>query len=189
EILIPAEGYRIREKEQEDLKAVRKNSVSKYQEPDRASGNLTDEKIRVRELQPDEFPAADTFWVEYHETTGDPATDRIFAVFSGDRIVSLARCRRHPDGMDVDGIYTPEEDRLNGYSRLAVGALVEACHNDDLYMHAVRHLIGFYTKQGFIPIAEKELPPTIRERYVWAGGNLEGAEVQPMYRKAGLFAD
>jgi N-acetylglutamate synthase-like GNAT family acetyltransferase len=90
--------------------------------------------------------------------------------------------------MDVDGIFTPAEYRRKGYSRLAVGALVEACHNDDLYMHAVRHLVGFYTKQGFISIEEKELPPTIRERYVWAGGNLEGAEVQPMRRKAGLFS-
>jgi GNAT superfamily N-acetyltransferase len=149
--------------------------------------NFPEKETRVRELRSDEFPAADKCWVEYHDTTGDPATDRIFAVFSGNFIVSLARCRRHPDGMDVDGIFTPVEHRKKGYSELAVGALVEACHNDNLYMHAVRHLIGFYAKQGFIPIAEKELPPTIRERYVWAGGNLEGAEVQPMYRKACLF--
>jgi len=148
-----------------------------------------DTKIRVRELRADEFPAADKTWVEYHETTGDPATDRIFAVFSRDRIVSLARCRRHPDGMDVDGIFTPVEYRRKGYSRLAVSALVEACHNDNLYMHAVRHLTGFYATMGFVPIEEKELPPTIRERYLWAGGNLEGAEVQPMFRKAGLFPD
>jgi GNAT superfamily N-acetyltransferase len=91
--------------------------------------------------------------------------------------------------MDVDGIFTPAEHRRKGYSRLAVSALVEACHNDDLYMHAVRHLVGFYAEQGFFPIEEKVLPPTIRERYVWAGGNLEGAEVQPMLRKAGLFSD
>jgi GNAT superfamily N-acetyltransferase len=152
----------------------------------REGTTMTGETI-VRELKADEFPAADTCWVEYHETPGDPATDRIFAVFSGAQIVSLARCRRHTDGMDVDGIFTPEEHRRKGYSRIAVSALVEACHNDDLYMHAVRHLIGFYTKQGFVPIEEKKLPATIRERYVWAGGNLEGAEVQPMYRKAGLF--
>ena len=150
-------------------------------------GAGTQGKPIVRELRSDEFPAADRIWVEYHETTGDPATDRIFAVFSGNRIVSLARCRRHMDGMDVDGIFTPADDRRNGFSRLAVEALVEACHNDNLYMHAVRHLTGFYAKQGFTPIPEKELPPTIRERYVWAGGNLEGAEVQPMCRKAGFF--
>ncbi|MFA4824646.1 MAG: GNAT family N-acetyltransferase [Methanoregula sp.] len=174
--------------EQDGINAIRRTGVNTSQETLQKNGNHKEKKISVRELKADEFPVADKCWVEYHDTTGDPATDRIFAVFSGDLIVSLARCRRHPDGMDVDGIFTPDKHRRKGYSRLAVGALVEACHNDDLYMHAVRHLIGFYTKQGFIPIAEKELPQTIRDRYVWAGGNLEGAEVQPMYRKAGLFS-
>lgn len=173
--------------EQNGIIAIKQNGVNITQGPLQNKENLPEKKISVRELRSDEFHAADKSWVEYHDTTGDPATDRIFAVFSGDLIVSLARCRRHPDGMDVDGIFTPVEYRKRGYSELAVGALVEACHNDNLYMHAVRHLIGFYAKQGFIPIAEKELPPTIRERYLWAGGNLEGAEVQPMYRKAGLF--
>jgi hypothetical protein len=37
-----------------------------------------------------------------------------------------------------------------------------------------------------VPIPETDLPPTIRERYTWAAGNLEGAEVQPMVRKAGI---
>jgi GNAT superfamily N-acetyltransferase len=167
----------------------RKTGMNVSQDMLPGDGNHVEKKISVRELRADEFPAADTIWMEYHETTGDPTTDRIFAVFSGEQIVSLARCRRHKDGMDVDGIFTPEEYRRKGYSRLAVGALVEACHNDDLFMHAVRHLIGFYSRHGFLPIAEKELPQTIRERYVWAGGNLEGADVQPMHRKAGLFSD
>ncbi len=174
--------------EQDVIAPIMKNRVNISKDTQQGDVNRTVKKIIVRELKRDEFPAADKCWVDYHDTTGDPATDRVFAVFSEGRIVSLARCRRHPDGMDVDGIFTPVEDRLKGYSQLAVGALVEACHNDDLYMHAVRHLIDFYKKQGFIPIEEKELPPTIRERYVWAGGNLEGADVQPMYRKAGLFS-
>jgi GNAT superfamily N-acetyltransferase len=174
---------------QDEITATGKNSLQVTRETVRMGVNHPDRKISVRELKANEFPAADKIWVEYHETTGEPATDRIFAAFSGELIVSLARCRRHPDGMDVDGIFTPEEHRRKGYSRLAVDALVEACHNDDLYMHAVRHLIGFYARLGFVPIDEKMLPPTIRERYLWAGGNLEGAEVQPMYRKAGLFPD
>jgi hypothetical protein len=53
-------------------------------------------------------------------------------------------------------------------------------------MHAVRHLVPFYQSFGFLSIAERELPQTIRERYVWAAGNLEGADVQPMRRKAGI---
>lgn len=174
---------------QDEITATGKNNLPVTRESVQRDGNNPDMKIIVRELRANEFPAADKIWVEYHETTGEPTTDRVFAAFSGELIVSLARCRRHPDGMDVDGIFTPEEHRRKGYSRLAVGALVEACHNDDLYMHAVRHLIGFYATMGFVPIDEKELPPTIRERYLWAGGNLEGAEVQPMYRKAGLFPD
>jgi len=140
----------------------------------------------TRELRSVEFPLANQVWIAYHETTGDPRTDRVFAVFLDGKIVSLARCRHHPDGWEADGIFTPLEHRKNGYSRLVVGALVEACHNDELYMYAVRHLTGFYAQFGFEPVPEKSLPPFIRERYSWAAGNLEGAEVQPMCRKAGL---
>ncbi len=140
----------------------------------------------VRELRVYEFPLANKVWCEYHETTGDPATDRIFAVFLDGEICSIARCRRYPDGLEVDGIFTPVPFRKKGYSRLAVGALVEACHNDNLYMYAVLRLTGFYSQFGFEPIPESSLPPVIRERYTWAAGNLEGAEVQPMRRGAGL---
>jgi len=140
----------------------------------------------VRELRVSEFPLANKVWREYHETTGDPATDRIFAVFCDGDIHSIARCRRYPDGLEVDGIFTPDPFRKKGYSRLAVGALVDACHNDNLYMYAVLHLTDFYSQFGFEPIPESSLPPIIRERYTWAAGNLEGAEVQPMRRGAGL---
>ena len=139
----------------------------------------------VRELSVGEFDTAAAVWKDYHETTGAPASDRIFGVFHEGGLVSLARCRRHPGGIEVDGIWTPPGFRKHGYSRLVVAALVEACHNDDLYMYAVRHLTGFYAGFGFVPIPEKELPPAIRERYTWAAGNLEGAEVQPMVRRAG----
>jgi hypothetical protein len=139
----------------------------------------------TRELRSGEFPLADQVWRDYHETKGDTATDRVFAVFSGSRIVSLARCRRHGDGLEVDGIFTPVDLRGNGYSHRAVCALVEACHNDDLYMYAVRHLVTFYARFGFEPVPESDLPSKIRERYTWAAGNLEGAGVQPMRRRAG----
>ncbi|NMB78584.1 MAG: GNAT family N-acetyltransferase, partial [Methanomicrobiales archaeon] len=138
-----------------------------------------------RELESEEFPVAAVVWTDYHETTGDPALDRIFGVYCGSDLVSLARCRRHTGGFEVDGIWTPPRYRGQGYSRLAVSALVEACHNENLYMYAVRHLVGFYGSFGFLEIPEKTLPPSIRERYTWAAGNLEGAEVQPMCRKAG----
>ena len=157
--------------------------VTVVQSPAPVPGDDTE----VRELRSKEFGLANEVWRDYHETKGDPSRDRIFAVFASGRIVSLARCQRHRDGYEVDGIFTPVACRGHGYARIAVAALVEACHNDDLYMYAVRHLVGFYSQFGFVPIPEKSLPPAVRERYTWAAGNLEGAEVEPMFRKAGAY--
>jgi len=184
EILIPPKGYRIADSPQLLQDVQRTNGA--VQDWGGTMKHSAETGPEVREIVPDEFFRADAVWFEYHETRGDPALDRIFAVIRDEQIVSLARCRRHPDGMEVDGIFTPVAYRYNGYSRLAVSALVDACHNDDLFMHAVRDLIPFYRSFGFEIIAERDLPQTIRERYVWAAGNLEGAEVQPMRRKAGL---
>jgi N-acetylglutamate synthase-like GNAT family acetyltransferase len=60
--------------------------------------------------------------------------------------------------------------------------LVEACGNDVLYMHALTNLTEFYRHFGFVTIAESELPSSIRERYAWAEGEMEGASVSPMKR-------
>jgi len=117
--------------------------------------------------------------------TGDPATDRIFAVFFQGEIVSLARCRRHADGYEVDGVFTPEEQRGHGYAGMAMDALVEACQHDTLFMYALLDLAGWYRKYGFAPIGEDELPPKIRERYAFANGELQGANVLPMKREPG----
>jgi len=176
EILVPSEGYRI------------ENAATRIAAPQRYTHPIIEETGAPvgRELHADEFPLADEVWKEYHDTSGDPAVDRIFGVFHSGALVSVARCRRHPDGLEVDGVFTPAKFRKSGYSRIAVGALVEACHNDDLFMYAVRHLEGFYHQYGFEPIPETLLPPAIRERYTWAAGNLEGAEVLPMRRNAGL---
>jgi GNAT superfamily N-acetyltransferase len=150
-----------------------------------AGGDLQ-EKEEVRELRRDEFPIANEVWIGYHRTTGDPDHDRVFGVFSAGTLVSLARCKRHPDGMEVDGIYTLPGLRGHGYAKKAVGALVEACHHETLYMHSVRDLTGFYAEFGFGTIDEKELPPTIRDRFQFAMGNMEGSNVQPMKRPPGL---
>jgi GNAT superfamily N-acetyltransferase len=156
---------------------------------DRAAAlEISREQLVVKELVITEFPLADALWKDYHETTGDPAKDRIFGVFQMGDLISLARCRRHYGGSEVDGIWTLPSHRNKGYSRMALGALVEACHNDDQYMYSVSHLTGFYARFGFLPIPEKDLPAPIRERYTWAAGNLEGAEVQPMVRRAGIGA-
>ncbi len=184
EILVPPEGYRISGMGGAPVteeSVLRPDPGYPAELPALPDGSLP----VVRELIAGEFPRADEVWLDYHDTMGDPATDRIFVVFVAGSLVSLARCRRHPDGLEVDGVFTPVVHRRKGYSQAAVGALVEACHNDDLWMHAIRSLVPFYASFGFEPVPEKELPPTIRERYVWAAGNLEGADVQPMRRKAG----
>ncbi len=148
--------------------------------------NAGDTDAGVRELLSAEFPVANEIWIDYHATKGDPRTDRIFAAFAGGDAVSLARCRWHPDGLEVDAVFTPAEHRGHGYAHLTVKGLVEACGNETLYMHSVLNLTDFYGKFGFVPIGEDDLPPTIKERFAFAGGQLEGANVQPMKREPPL---
>lgn len=144
-------------------------------------------KIETRELRREEFPLAEEIWFDYHQLKADPETDRIFGVFADGTLVSVARCRRHPDGYEVDGVFTPVRFRGRGYARRAMDALVEACQHDTLYMHSVRNLVGFYGAYGFVSIPESDLPPTIRSRFAFALGEMEGANVQPMRRAAGPF--
>ncbi|KAF5084928.1 Universal stress protein family protein [anaerobic digester metagenome] len=143
--------------------------------------------IETRELRSEEFGLAEEIWLDYHELKADPKTDRIFGVFVDGMLVSVARCRRHPDGYEVDGVFTPVRFRGRGYARRAMDALVEACQHDTLYMHSVRNLVDFYGEYGFISIPESDLPPTIRARFAFALGEMEGANVQPMRRAAGWF--
>ena len=136
----------------------------------------------VRELVSLEFTIAEALWTDYHNTKGDSKTDRIFAAFYGGQAVSVARCKRHTDGFEVDGVFTPVSQRGHGYANAVLWGLVEASGQDTLYMHSVWDLTKFYSNFGFVPIDEKELPPTIRERFAWAGGEMEGANVRPMRR-------
>jgi len=136
----------------------------------------------VRELVSLEFSLAEALWTDYHNTKGDSKTDRIFAAFYGGQAISVARCKRHTDGFEVDGVFTPVSQRGHGYANAAVWGLVEATGKDTLYMHSVWDLTKFYGNFGFVPINEKELPPTIRERFAWAQGEMEGANVRPMRR-------
>ena len=141
----------------------------------------------VRELSAAEFPVAEALWTDYHQTKGDPRTDRIFAGFSQGEVVSVARCRKHPDGFEVDAVFTPSVHRGHGYSHAVMWGLTEACGHDILFMHSVKNLTGFYSQYGFVTIAESELPPSIRERYAWAEGEMEGANVSPMKRSASFL--
>jgi len=177
-IHVPEEDYRI-EGSSDDAPSF------PAPQPQQASARGVHHKsgTMVRELTSAEFPVANALWVDYHQTTGDPAIDRIFAVFADGNAVSLARCRRHPDGLEVDGVFTPECHRGHGYANAATWGLVDACGHDLLYMHSVLNLTDFYAHYGFVAIPEDELPPTIRARFAWAAGEMEGANVQPMRRE------
>ena len=138
--------------------------------------------VVVAELAPSRFSLAEQLWLDYHQQKADPAMDRIFGVFVEGTLAAAARCRRHPDGLEVDGVFVPDYYRERGYARLAVRALVDACGSEPLFMHATLELVGFYTSFGFTPIGEHELPPSIMERFSFADGDLRGANVLPMKR-------
>ena len=112
-------------------------------------------------------------------------TDRLFITFVDRVPAGVARCRRHPDGLEVDGVFVLEEFRNRGYARRLMEALVPACGGEDLYMHSTLELVPFYRTFGFEPIPEEDLPTTIAERYSFAMGDLRMAQVQPMRRPAG----
>jgi GNAT superfamily N-acetyltransferase len=138
--------------------------------------------VLVKELEAREFPLAEQVWLGYHQQKADPSTDRVFGVFIEGTLVAAARCRRHPDGLEVDAVYTPDQYRGRGYARRVVRALVDACGNEPLYMHSTLDLVGFYTTFGFTEIGEQVLPASIRERFSFADGDLAGANVSPMKR-------
>ena len=82
----------------------------------------------------------------------------------------------------MDAVFTPVVHRGHGYAHAVMWGLVEACGHEPLYMHSLKNLTGFYGHFGFVLIRESELPVTIRERYAWAQGEMEGADVSPMKR-------
>lgn len=145
---------------------------------------VLDLDIAVRELDARDFPLVDEVWTHYRGQTADPATDRIFGLFVEGTLASVARCRSHPDGLEVDGVFTPPEFRGCGYAKQVVAALVSACGGETLYMHSTLDLVGFYGTFGFVKIPESGLPTTIRERYAFAIGEMTGSNVQPMMRPA-----
>jgi N-acetylglutamate synthase-like GNAT family acetyltransferase len=139
----------------------------------------------ARELDPAEFPLAEALWTRYRGQTADRKNDRIFGSFDeSGKLVALARCKRHPDGLEVDAVFTPDEYRGKGYARHAVQALVDACGGETMYMHSTLALRRFYPQFGFAPIPETELPPTIKERLIFCLGEMEGCNAIPMRREA-----
>jgi GNAT superfamily N-acetyltransferase len=145
------------------------------------------EAVEVRELTPDEMVRAEKeLWIHYHQQKADIKHDRLFAVFSGKRIIGVARCSRHEDGLEVDAVYVLEEYRLKGFARSVMILLIEECgRNETLYMHSKTELVQFYGSLGFRLIPESDLPKSIRERFDFCLGDLNAISVCPMRREPG----
>lgn len=140
--------------------------------------------MAVRELSPAELIRAEReLWTHYHQQTADRVNDRLFAAFAGTKLIGVARCSRHPDGLEVDAVYVLDEYRRHGFARSVMILLIEECgRQETLYMHSKIELMDFYGSLGFYPMAESELPKTIRDRFGFCMGNLKGIDVCPMKR-------
>lgn len=137
----------------------------------------------VRTLKPEEFPLAEKLWREYRGQKGDPSNERIFGVFNSAELAATARCTRHPDGLEMDCVFTPEKHRGKGYARIVVEALLDACGHEPIYIHSTLPLIAFYTSLGFKRIEERTMPQTIRDRFLFCFGEMEGCNAVPMVRQ------
>ena len=149
------------------------------------------EAVEVRELTPSEMARAEReLWIHYHQQKADREHDRLFAVFVGTRIIGVARCARHEDGLEVDAVYVLDEYRLWGFARSVMSLLIEECgRNETLYMHSKLELMDFYGSFGFYAIPEIELPKSIRDRFDFCMGNLKGIDVCPMRREPGFHGN
>jgi GNAT superfamily N-acetyltransferase len=146
--------------------------------------------VDVRELSPAELVRAEReLWIHYHQQTADQANDRLFAAFAGSKLIGVARCSRHPDGLEVDAVYVLDEYRRRGFARSVMLLLIEECgRHETLYMHSKTELMDFYGSLGFYPMPESDLPKTIRDRFGFCMGNLKGIDVCPMKRDPGIPA-
>jgi N-acetylglutamate synthase-like GNAT family acetyltransferase len=142
-------------------------------------------KVEIRELKPEEFHLAEKLWENYRGQKANPVHERIFCVFADGEFAATARHTKHADGYEMDCVFTPEKFRGKGYARMAVQALIDACGSTTIYIHSTIVLISFYKTFGFVPIPEEELPKSIRERFIFCFGEMEGCNVCPMIRPPG----
>lgn len=144
--------------------------------------------VTVRELTLAEMVRAEReLWIHYHQQKADRKNDRLFAAFAGTRLIGVARCSRHPDGLEVDAVYVLDEYRLKGYARSVMQLLIEECgRSETLYMHSKTELVDFYGSMGFRLIPETELPRSIRDRFDFVMGDLASIKVCPMRREPGF---
>jgi len=140
----------------------------------------------VRELFPHEFPhVEEEVWSHYRDRRAHPGSDRIFGALNGGCLLGAVRCRRHPDGCEVDRLSVLPEYRDQGIDRQLMDLLVRECgERDILYLHSQTGLITFYASFGFSPVSGRELPKTIRERFIFHTGEMGELGDTPMRREA-----
>jgi N-acetylglutamate synthase-like GNAT family acetyltransferase len=137
----------------------------------------------TRELKHDEFYLAEKLWEQYRDQKADPVNERIFGVFADGNLVATARCTKHKDGVEMDCVFASELYRGKGYARDAVEELIRSCGSETIHIHSTIVLISFYKTFGFSPIPEDQLPMSIKERFLFCFGEMEGCNVCPMVRK------
>jgi N-acetylglutamate synthase-like GNAT family acetyltransferase len=138
--------------------------------------------VDVRELSQHEMARAEReLWVHYHHQKVNKDKDRLFAAFSGTRIIGVARCTRHHDGLEVDEVYVLDEFRHRGFARSIMQLLIIECgRNETLYTHSRTELVEFYSGLGFYPISETELPKSIWDQF--SSTPVKRTEMCPMKR-------
>ena len=141
--------------------------------------------VTPRELTHAEFPLAEQVWQQYHGQVPDTATDRIFGVFVDGKLAATARFTRHKDGNEMDCVYTRDEYRGRGLARVVVELLLDTCGYERIFIHSTLVLVPFYTTFGWKPLAEKEMPPSVRARLVFCFGEMVGCNAAPMVREPG----
>ena len=137
----------------------------------------------VRELKREDFYLAEKLWEQYRGQKADPVHERIFGVFADGELAATARYTRHKDGIEMDCVFVPEQYRGKGYARDAVQELIRVCGTESICIHSTIVLISFYKTFGFTPIPEEQLPKSIRERFLFCFGEMQGCNVCPMLRK------
>jgi len=137
----------------------------------------------TRELRRDEFHLAEKLWEQYRGQKADPRHERIFGVFADGDLAATARYTKHPDGVEMDCVFVPDKYRGKGYARYAVEELIKRCGSETIFIHSTIVLISFYKTFGFSPIPEDQLPKSIKERFLFCFGEMEGCNVCPMVRK------
>lgn len=120
--------------------------------------------VDVRELKTSEIGRLrHELSLRFRATETDPAMTRMFAAFAGTHLVGVARCVRHPDGLELDGIYILEEIRRKGFVRGVTARLIEVSGRDDvLYVRAAAGVAELYHTLGFRPVQQADLPATFR---------------------------